>query len=762
MIALRRQTRSGQGEKMQDNTTSGPSLIKLGKLANGKKFDELESIWVAALDNTEYTWRELLPIAGQVGRQGAPDKADALMDVLIGWVEEKLDPRTALQAARNAARQLPKGKDLRRNLTRLYIANHEDFAELPDLIDLILTDESDLAKAIKTIDRYVLLQPGDYALDRSYLVAGLVQSVRTDNGVVEVLFKDRHAEYGPATLHKLTPKPRDYFPAMMLYAPEHLEQLADTDAVAFVKLALNANREGRLGYRELKGHVTALKGEAGWKTWWVEAKAALKHEPMIGMSGGSQPAFRLLRQADRYEDRLRREFDHNDDPVNRLQQVSNYLDELSREEKQNSGADAADTELLEHFGNGAAKIAVAALKTDPAIALAGLALHAEIAARGVNVARPNPRAAAQVLERLTEVETLATALPEALLNRTLLYIRRSLPDSWGTIWAQVLLRASKRLCDVLTKGLIEGGQGRELELALLQALSKPTSSPDLLAWLWRARHTSSTTGKFLSGLENLPVEHIAKAMFSLLDSVGKLYGLSGEERHLKTLESARNALAAGSYQPLLTLFDEAGRSAAIGWKKIVEPNHGISAAQRTQLLGYLRSKHADIFVEATGEWEDGSVIYSTEAGLRSVQDKLNHIIEEEIPAVAKQIGEAASFGDLSENAEFTAALEKRDQLASNATRLENELAMAQVITHEMAHGSVVNAGTRVTARLEATEAEEVYTFLGPWDTDTERRVLNYQAPLAQAFMGAAVGDVVEFGEESERRRWKILAIEPAI
>lgn len=747
---------------MQENNTTGPSLIKLGKLANGKKFEDLEKLWVPALDNPDYTWRELVPIAGQVGRQGAADRADALLEMLIAWVEERYDARTALAAARKAAQQLPEGKSLRGHLQRLYGQIFPDFDELAGLLDLILPEGADLAKASETLDHYVLLQPGCYTLDRSFLMPGMVESVNADTGEMTVRYQDRHADYGLATLHKLMPQPRDYFPAMLIYDPGHLRELVKEDAIGFVKLALRANRDGRLGYRELKGHVTALLGEAGWKSWWVDAKAALKHDPMIGMSGGSQPTLRVLRQADHYEVRLRRTFDHTKNPLDKLQQVISYLDEISREEKQSNGTNIVDEELLIHFGNGAAKVAVAALKDNPALALAGLALHAEVAARGVAVATPNPKAAAQVLGRLGDVSTLATSLPESLLNRVLLYIRSCLPERWGNVWGLVMLRSGKRMCDVLAKGLIEGHEGDELTKALLLALDKPTGSPEALNWLWRARHTSSTTGKFLAAQESLSIDRIVLAIFNLLDSTGKLYGLSGEERHLKTLENTRNALATQSYKPLLAIFDAADRAECIRWKRLIESNQGLAPAQQTQQLGYLRSKHADIFIEATREWEDPSIIYTTAGGLRQTQDKLNFIIEVEIPEVAKQIGEAASFGDLSENAEFTAALEKRDQLASRATRLEGELAMAQVITLDMAGSNFVNVGTRVTARLMDSEEQEIYTFLGPWDTDVERLVLNYQAPLARAFMGAIVGDTVEYGQDADRRTWEILEIEPAV
>jgi len=747
---------------MTDFTSEGPSLIKLGKLANSKDFGKLEALWAEALESPGYSWKELVPIAGQVGRQGAADRAEALMELIIAQVEEKTGPVEALDAVRKGAEQLPSGKNMQAHLKRLYLIQYPDFAELEDLLDLLLAESLPLGEIVAKIELYTHLQPGAFCVDRAFLAPGLVESVDGEKGRLSVLFEDRKSDYGPATIHKLAPRPDDYFPAMVLYTRDKLSGIAREDAPAFVKLALNSNRDGQLSYRDLKASITDLLGEKGWKDWWKDAKPALKREPIIGMSSGSQPSFRMLRQADKYEDRLKRKFDHSKDNQDKLMRVMSYLDEISREEKNGTCDGCVDEDLLVHFGNGAAKVAVASLKDNPSLALAGLALHAEVAARGVAVARPNPKAAPQVLARIPDLGALSAELPEALLQRVLNYVRETMPDAWGEIWSAVLMRSGKRLCDAITRTLMEGGQSEALASALEQTLERPTSSPDLLCWMWRTRFTSGTGARFLAEQENLPVRRIADAMFSMLDSAGKLYGMSLEEKHLKALETARAALITQSSRPVLGLIDDADRAEGIRLKSLITSNAGLSPAMRTQLLGYLRSKYADIFIEITREWEEGGTIYTTEAGMRRAQEALNHIIEVEIPEVAQQIGEAAAFGDLSENSEYTAALEKRDQLASRATGMKNELEVAKVINHEMAGSDFVNIGTRVTARSEETGEEEVFTFFGPYDSDLEKRIYNYQAPLAMAFMGARVGDRVVFGEELEQRAWEILSIEPAV
>ncbi len=747
---------------MTESAPQGPSLIKLGKLANSKEFDKLEAEWVDALNHPHYSWRELLPIAGQVGRQGAPERADTLLEMLIGWVEENRGAEEAFEAVRRAAVQLPGGKDIKLQLKRLFLVQHEDDPRLAELIDFLLDQEQDLDRVVELASLYARLLPGCFATCVDFLVPGVVESFNGAKGIVGLRFQDREAEFGRATLAKLTPRPADHFPSLLLYGPERLRGLAQDDPVEFIKTALRSQRENRYSYRDLKQALTELLGEAGWRSWWQRAKPLLKRDPLIGMSAGSQPVFRLLRRADRYEERLKRKFDHAPDNQAALQVVLDYLGEIAREEKAGHCEECADETLLQHFGNGAARIAVACLKAqEPALALAGLALHAEIAARGVEVAKPNPRAAAQVLGKLNDPGDMVFDLSESLLQKVLVYLRQALSDRWGEVWARVLARSGKRMCDLIAKGLLEGGQEENLVAALRTAVNKPTNSPDLLGWLWRTRHTSGAMGRFLAARDDLPSDRIAEAMLSLLDSIGRLHGMSMEEKHLKVLEAARSALSTQNNRPLLQLLDGASRSEALRLKEILSANAGLSSAHKAQLLGYLRSQHADLFVEVTREWEEPGRIYTTEPGLRRTEEALQHIVKVEIPQVARQIGEAASFGDLSENSEYTAALEKRDQLASRATRLETELAMAKVIDHEMAASGFVNIGTRVTVRPLPEGEPEVYTFLGPWDTDVDNRILNYQAPLAQAFMGAKVGDTVAFGDEGEERRWEIVSIEPA-
>jgi transcription elongation factor GreA len=177
-----------------------------------------------------------------------------------------------------------------------------------------------------------------------------------------------------------------------------------------------------------------------------------------------------------------------------------------------------------------------------------------------------------------------------------------------------------------------------------------------------------------------------------------------------------------------------------------------------EMLGHV---HPVPIARTLAPWEE-DVIYSTQAAMAERQKEFEELINIKLPKNSTAIGEAAARGDLSENAEFTAALEERDRLTERANAMQADLVKAQPITGIMAASETVNIGTTVRARRMSTGQEETLVFLGPWDAATEKGIYFYKAQLPQAFMGKAVGETVVLRTESGEERWEVLEIKPAI
>ena len=114
---------------------------------------------------------------------------------------------------------------------------------------------------------------------------------------------------------------------------------------------------------------------------------------------------------------------------------------------------------------------------------------------------------------------------------------------------------------------------------------------------------------------------------------------------------------------------------------------------------------------------------------------------------AKEIEVARSHGDLRENAEFKAALERRDRLQAELKLLSDQIAKARILTSEDVVADEAGVGTIVTCK-DSKGNKTSYTLLGPWDANPDEQILSFQSKFAQAMKGKAVGQSFSFQGES--------------
>ncbi|MBN2588134.1 MAG: GreA/GreB family elongation factor [Candidatus Fermentibacteraceae bacterium] len=157
-------------------------------------------------------------------------------------------------------------------------------------------------------------------------------------------------------------------------------------------------------------------------------------------------------------------------------------------------------------------------------------------------------------------------------------------------------------------------------------------------------------------------------------------------------------------------------------------------------------------------WESDS-IFSSRESIRRREQEVQKLKQVDIPAAAEAIGEAASHGDLSENAEYAAAMEKRDLLLDRLNRWTEELQAYRPYPSAEISAETVSPGIRVTLQ-DTGEAEtvQVLDVVGPLDSDPDSGRINYMAPLGRVLLGMSQGDVVELpgGDEGE---WRIVSLE---
>lgn len=151
----------------------------------------------------------------------------------------------------------------------------------------------------------------------------------------------------------------------------------------------------------------------------------------------------------------------------------------------------------------------------------------------------------------------------------------------------------------------------------------------------------------------------------------------------------------------------------------------------------------------------------TAAKLEEKQALAEKIQKVDIPANAKEIGEARAQGDLKENAEYKAAKEHQHYLNVTLAKLQEALNRAVVFDPTTASTAVVSFGTRVTLLNLDTNQNEVYTIMGPWESDPDKGIISYMSPRGNALLDKKPEEEFSFSINETRFNYKVVKIEIA-
>ncbi len=135
-----------------------------------------------------------------------------------------------------------------------------------------------------------------------------------------------------------------------------------------------------------------------------------------------------------------------------------------------------------------------------------------------------------------------------------------------------------------------------------------------------------------------------------------------------------------------------------------------------------------------------------------------HQCEEKLAAARKKVGEAASHGDLSENAEYDAAVEESGFLAGRLEELKSQLVGVQIVDPQKTVEGVVTIGKTVELENVATNEHVVYHIVGAGSVNTDGGEVSFFAPVGRALIGAKATDLVKVDLPGGTTKYRIVAV----
>ncbi len=158
--------------------------------------------------------------------------------------------------------------------------------------------------------------------------------------------------------------------------------------------------------------------------------------------------------------------------------------------------------------------------------------------------------------------------------------------------------------------------------------------------------------------------------------------------------------------------------------------------------------------------EENMPNYITHVGFDKIQNEIENIQKLLKGDVAKKIGEARALGDLKENAEYHAMKDKQRLLATRMEELSQMLSGAEIIENLDLPAGKVTVGKKVYLRNLDKDRMDIYTILGPVESDVDNDIISYETPIARQLMMKEEGETVDVQVPIGTIRYKIEKIEP--
>ena len=730
------------------------SITDFRRALRASEEDTVEMLWLELLEEEPVPVELAQQVLDFMGEHDFKSKACELAELLESELMDSERLEAAQAAMRRHAELAPDDRDLKRRYAACMKSLYGD--RNPQLGACLrqagITGSEPLTTTMERLDRFTYFQPGEVVWHGSWNL-GTVDRVNPRDESIIVDFSSRPGhrfslDMAQRALWKVDP---DSLAGRFARDEQSVKKQAQEDPASIIRLVLRHSEEGSMDLSEVREKLTSTVLDPDeWSSWWQRTRPRLVDDHFVEVSGSGRTTLRLREEAVDPVRAALEKAQREEALVDKIDLARRLYGRVpSAGQYEESTADFAET-LLAWADDWA--------ETEPGAAFCAWRLAQRAAdAAGVDISGGVPEFVPP------------TDVSEALEWLGPMQISRQVHD-----FLDWLEEERPELIEDLLPSMLESGPNVARDVAFKQL---STSSPAVLeetleiivddaerlfgAFLW-------ICSQILRGRAEAPFDRSLASLYArLLRTTNALEGgrLQVDDEEQESLSSAaRNLLLNEDF--LSGAMAQASADECRDLRSLADRLHHINDTVVTAVRHHLSQERPEIVAAEARRRREANAILTTRRGLTKRRQELEKIVHVDMPENRKELGEAARFGDLSENAEYETAREQQFKLADRAETIQKELDRARVPSTDEIDTSRAGFGTRVHAvRLDDEGDQEMtYDILGPWDSDPDKGIISYLAPVAKGLEGAEPGEErsVEVGIHTRQYKIKDIELSPRL
>ena len=698
----------------------------LHRYINRRQYSQVKLMWDKVVEYQHEDLEGLLQIEAKVVRSLGGDRAITLLEALYPYFSDKEDWDSSVAILKRILTHDPKNNGARSELVSVYTRRYADHSHLDEYVKISNLTQSwrNVHEAIADFEKHISFDVGNYVFHRAWGL-GKIREIEDDQFVIDFLKKRDHRMSLKMAVSALQILGNEHIWVLRATIPRAKLTARVKEDPAWALRTVIRSFDNAADMKRIKAELTPrILSQHEWSKWSTTARRMLKTDPSFGTRSGKLDEFSVRESPISFEEKTFNQFRSERTFFTRIQTLGDFLTHAQPDSEYLG-------EMFQYFA-GFLKASTGQIENTLASYLI-----VERLMRSYPYLDPGVQLSFEPLfSEIENLEEVYEKLEGVGLVREFLGRVRGEIASWPHVFARVFLfRPGPQIIEELMTA------GQEEVVADLVAGVVDDYRDQRLPFVWLVRNDAD--GRWLNA-HGVREEKVMIGMIHLLDLTYRDISNKREvpvnrklnrqisdylfkERHLTSFIADANE---ESITRIYTLVEDV---------KELDPSIKIRVRQRIKekFPGYRFANEAEHHTVRMG-------LLVTRTGYDERQRELRHILEVDIPENSKEIGLALQQGDLRENAEYKAALEKQEHLKNAVSRLQQDLQNAQIFDLAEVNATMISFGTRVRLTNVDSDVAEEYVILGPWESDPEHNIISYLSPLGAELWNHRTNDELQF------------------
>ncbi|MCQ2573845.1 MAG: transcription elongation factor GreA [Treponema sp.] len=720
------------------------------RYVNAKNYTAIKEIWSklvseipGEIDFFQLVRRKIAKTMGEI-------KTTILMSELYDWYKIQGKWDIAIDILKQNLTIDPKDTTARKEIVDCYRGKYAGHSHLEDYIRMsnLTASYRDVFEAINDFEKHIAFDTGSFVFHKNWGV-GIISSLKND--VLKINFGKKNGEREMSLKMAVS--------ALKPLSKKHIWVLKATSKPADLKAKVKENIKWALktiiksydnscDFKRIKAElVPSILSTSEWTSWNTKAKKILETNPIFGVDPNDINSYVVRDHELTQEEKLSNEFKAQKAFFARVDILMRYF----KNELTDNTSDLF-TEMYSYFTSSLKSIS----HVDEKIVASYLVVRT-ISKEDSMFAASSSETFEQIYKRIEDPRKMYNLLKDTkdtCLKAEFIECVRMLPN-----WQEEFIRLFPIVLDQkMLEVLIAAGNTDDVQKLVRTAFENFRDFRETVLFFFKEcqKETWFTSAGVSYEKQLITLINIIELCFREINSHVNTTENKKIQKNAATLlfekETIYNYMFANDenvVKKMYTLIDD-----------IADLDPSYKAQMRSKILEKYPDFKFQISEEKAATTTSKGMIV-TKAKLEEKKALLKDIQEVQMPENTKEIAIAKEKGDLKENAEYHAAREKQNLLGKEVSRLQSELNRAVVFDPTTLTTAMISFATCVTLTDNTTGADDVYTILGPWESDPDQGIISYMSPFGSKLMDKKVGDKLSFTINEHKYDYTVKAIKAA-